>query len=60
MIEKNYTVPEVAAIVRRTEWTVREWLKDPNHPLVGFKPQGSRTWLVTEVNLKTYLEASNG
>ena len=59
-MEKNYTVPEVAAIVRRTEWTVREWLKDPSHPLKGFKPKDSRQWLVPETNLKNYLEASNG
>lgn len=58
MNEKNYTVDEVADICRVTPYTVREWLKDPNHVLVGHKP-GSK-WLVTETALKTYLESTNG
>lgn len=58
MTEKNYTVDEVAAICRVTKWTVREWLKDPSHPLVGIKP--GTIWLIPEPNLKQYLEAKHG
>lgn len=58
MTEKNYTVSEVADICRVTEFTVREWLKDPNHPLEGHKPGGR--WLVKESALTKYLESTNG
>lgn len=58
MNEKNYTVDEVAEICRVTPYTVRVWLKDPNHPLVGQKL--GLKWLVTETALKTYLESTNG
>lgn len=56
--EKNYTVEEVAEICRVSPWTVREWLKDEKHPLVGIKP--AMRWLIPESNLKAYLETTNG
>lgn len=58
MTEKNYTVEEVAEMFRVTSWTVREWLKDPQHPLKGHKP--ASRWLVKESELKKYLESKHG
>ena len=60
MEEKNYTAEEVAEICRVSPWTVREWLKDDKHPLVGFKPHVRSRWLIPESNLKKYLETTNG
>lgn len=59
-MEKNYTVEEVAEVCRVAEFTVRQWLKDPEHPLKGIKPRPRARWLIPESNLKAYLESTNG
>lgn len=57
-LEKLYTVAEVAHIASVTEWTVREWLKDPKHQLNGVKV--GTQWRVPASNLIAYLEEKHG
>lgn len=58
MTEKLYTVNEVAGMLRVTAWTVRQWLNNEEHPLVGIQPASK--WLVKESDLKKYLESKHG
>lgn len=53
---KYYTADEVADICRVTVWTVREWIKAEK--LIATK-QG-RAYLITEEDLKTFLEGKHG
>lgn len=56
MSDKFYTTDEVAAICRVKKETVREWIK--NGKLNGIKR--GRSYLIPEVDLKTYLEVQHG
>lgn len=53
---KYYTTDEVAEICRVTIWTVREWIKEGK--LKGIKR--GRSYLITEEDLKAYLEEKHG
>lgn len=53
---KLYSTDEVAAICRVSIFTVREWIKDKK--LVGTKR--GRSYLITEEDLKTFLEGRHG
>lgn len=48
------TVPEVAAALRVTPWTVREYLRDGR--LVGVKPGGGN-WRVRQEDLEAFIVA---
>lgn len=52
-----YTVAEVAAICKVTEWTVREWCKAGD--LKASKP-GRRAWRVEHEDLQTFLRGRHG
>lgn len=58
MVKKKlyYTTDEVADICRVTKETVREWIKDGK--LHGIKR--GRSYLITEEDLKSYLEEAHG
>ncbi len=53
MTEKFYTVQEVATILRKSEDTVKKWLRSGQ--LEGSRP-GGREWLVTEEALRKIVE----
>jgi excisionase family DNA binding protein len=49
------TVPEVAARLRVSEWTVREWLRRGR--LQGLRPGGTKAgWRIDEADLERFLE----
>jgi excisionase family DNA binding protein len=53
--ERTFTVPEVAARLRVTEWTVREWLRTGR--LRGYRPGGTKAgWRVDESDLAAFIE----
>lgn len=63
MIEKTYTVPEVAKILGVTPYTIRVYLRDGK--LNGYKNTDSGRsnndqWRVKESALKEYLEKLHG
>jgi excisionase family DNA binding protein len=63
MIERNYTVSEVAKILGVTPYTVRTYLREGK--LEGFKNTDSGRsnndrWRVKESILKKYLESKHG
>ena len=33
MLPTLYTAPEVAGLFRVSTWTIRRWVRDPDHPL---------------------------
>jgi excisionase family DNA binding protein len=50
------TVPEVAARLRVSEWTAREWLRTGR--LRGYRPGGPRAgWRVREQDLDAFITA---
>lgn len=53
---KFYTTDEVAVVCRVTKETIREWIKAEKLPAV----KKGRSYLISEDDLKTYLEEQHG
>ncbi len=57
MDEQLYTVREVAARLRVSEYTVREWLRGGR--LKGYRPGGTKAgWRVSDAEVRRFLTAS--
>lgn len=57
-MEAYLTPVEIAHALRiKDVKTVLKWLRNPDHPLVGFKV--NNMWRVTRTAFKTFLEESN-
>ena len=55
--DRLLTVPEVAARLRVSEYTVREWLRD--RKLKGYRPGGTKAgWRIREADVDRFLEES--
>lgn len=54
-----FTPAEIADILRVHRRTVTNWIKDPDHPLVGVK-MSNTLWRVPRENLIKYLELKYG
>lgn len=60
MDEELLTVPEVAAMLRLNEQTVRKWLRDGTLP--GYRLGSNRKagWRIRRSEVEAYLEAHRG
>lgn len=57
-LEAYLTPVEIAHVLRIKDYkTVLKWLRDPDHPLVGFKV--NNMWRVTRDAFRVFLEESN-
>ena len=55
------TVHEVAEMFRVTEYTVREWLRDPEVSLAGFRTKNGRgQWRVRESEAERFAQERYG
>lgn len=54
-----YTTAQVGEMFGVTAYTVREWLKDPEHPLVGSKLKGGG-WRVRVTEAERYAQEIYG
>jgi hypothetical protein len=57
-MQRYLTPVEIAAVLSVKVKTVRGWLNNPNHPLVGTLVPGVG-WRVTRQQFKAFVEAGN-
>ena len=60
MADELLTVPEVAAMLRLNEQTVRRWLRDGTLPGFRFGQNRKAGWRVRRSELDRYIEAQRG
>ncbi len=56
-IERQWTPVEIAHVLKKDVKTVRSWLADGDHPLVGRKVMNS--WYVNESDFKKFLKGES-